>query len=73
LKAEKVTMVLEAIGDDRVRVRELGRCEGHSRRSEPRSDREGQNPVAARVQRALEFLNVELTGSAEAGYGPETK
>ena len=29
--------------------------------------------VAARVQRALEFLNVELNGLAAAGYGPETK
>jgi len=33
----------------------------------------GKTLVAARVQRALEFLNVELTGLAEAGYGPETK
>jgi hypothetical protein len=29
--------------------------------------------VAARVQRALEFLNVELNEFSEAGYGPETK
>jgi hypothetical protein len=33
----------------------------------------GKTLVAARVQRALEFLNVELNGLAEAGYGPETK
>ena len=33
----------------------------------------GKILLAARVQRALEFLNVELTGLAEAGYGPETK
>jgi hypothetical protein len=33
----------------------------------------GKTLVAARVKRALEFLNVELTGLADAGYGPETK
>ena len=33
----------------------------------------GNTLVAARVQRDLEFLNVELNGLAAAGYGPETK
>jgi hypothetical protein len=33
----------------------------------------GKTIVAARVERNLEFLNVELTGLADAGYGPETK
>jgi hypothetical protein len=33
----------------------------------------GKTLVAARVQRDLEFLNVELNGLAAVGYGPETK
>ena len=33
----------------------------------------GKTMVAARVQRDLEFLNVEFNGLAEAGYDPETK
>ena len=33
----------------------------------------GKTMVAARVQRGLEFLNVELNGLAAAGYRAETK
>ena len=33
----------------------------------------GKTIMAARVERALEFLNVELNGLAAAGYGAETK
>ena len=68
LKCEKVTMVFEAIGD-----------EGWDDAKVILADQAlevtgmGKTLVAARVQRALEFLNVELTGLAEAGYGPETK
>jgi hypothetical protein len=32
----------------------------------------GKTLTVARVERPLEFLNLELTGLAEAGYGPET-
>jgi len=75
LKAEKVTMVFEAIGDGKVRVTSQGWDDARVILADQSIEVTGMGKtlVAARVQRALEFLNVELTGLAEAGYGPETK
>jgi hypothetical protein len=58
-------MVFEAVGDGKVRVTSQGWDDARMILAE--------TMVAARVQRALKFLNIELTGLAEAGYGPETK
>ena len=71
LKAEKATMVFEAIGDDKVRVTSQGWDDAKVILGDQTLEVTGMGKtlVAARVQRALEFLNVELTGLAEAGYG----
>jgi hypothetical protein len=65
----------EAIGDNKVRVT----CPTWDDAKVILADQSlevtwmGKPLVAARFQRALEFLNVELNGLAAAGYGPETK
>jgi hypothetical protein len=68
-------MVFEAIGDGKVRVVSQGWDDARVILADQSLEVTGmgKTPVAARVQRALEFLNVELTGLAEAGYGFETK
>ena len=75
LKCEKVTMVFEAIGDDKVRVTSQGWDDAKVILADQALEVTGMGKtmVAARVQRDLEFLNVELNGLAAAGYGPETK
>jgi hypothetical protein len=74
LKAEKVTMVLEAIGDNKV-VTSPGWDDAKVILADQSLEVTGMGKtiVAARVERALEFLNVELTGLADAGYGSKTK
>jgi hypothetical protein len=72
---QEITMVFEAIGDNKVRLT----CPTWDDAKVILADQAlevtgmGKTIVAARVQRDLEFLNVELTGLAEAGYGPEAK
>jgi hypothetical protein len=72
-------MVFEAIGGDKVRVTSPGWDEAKVILADQALEVTGMGKtlVAARVQRALEFLNVESSGLAEAdhgtGYGPETK
>ena len=68
-------MVCEAIGDDKVRVTSQGWDDAKVILADQALEATGMGKtiVAARVERDLEFLNVELTGLAAAGYGPETK
>ena len=75
LKAEKVTIIFDAIGDDKVRVTSPGWDDAKVILADQALEVTGMGKtlVAARVQRALEFLNVELNGLAAAGSGPETK
>jgi hypothetical protein len=70
-----MAMVFDAIGDDRVRVTSRGWNDAKIILADQALEvtRMGKTMVAARVQRDLEFLNVELNGLAAAGYGPETK
>lgn len=73
--AEKCTLVLEAIGDDKVRV-------NHQSLDSPLvilADQAlevvaiGKTLHIARVLRDAEYIDVDLSGMAEAGYGPATK
>jgi hypothetical protein len=68
-------MVFEAIGDDKVRVTSPGWDDAKVILADQSIEVTGMGKtlVAARVQRALEFLNVELNSLAAAGYGRETK
>ena len=74
LKSDKTTLVFEAIGDDKVRVG----CQSWED-SRVILAEEALQVVAigkilhvCRVLRPAEYINVELNGLAEAGYGPET-
>jgi hypothetical protein len=75
LKSDRCTLVFEAIGDDKVRV--TGQSWEDSRAI--LADEALQVVVlgkilnVARVDRSAEYLNVELNGLADAGYGPVTK
>jgi hypothetical protein len=74
-RAEKCLLVLEAIGDDKVRV-------NHQSLDAPlvilanqalEVIAIGKTLHVARALRAAEYLNVDLSGMTDAGYGPETK
>ena len=71
LKTDKTTLVCEAVGNGIVRV---------NRQSwEDLADEAlqvvafGKSLVVARGERPAEYLNIDPTGLAEAGYGPEAK
>ena len=74
-RAEKCTLVLEAIGDDKVRV-------NHQSLDTPlvilanqalEIVAVGKTLHIARALRSAEYIDVDLSGMADAGYGPETK
>ncbi len=74
-RAEKSVLVLEAIGDDKVRV-------NHSSLDSPlvilanqalEIVAVGKTLHIARVLRSAEYIDVDLSGMADAGYGPATK
>ena len=74
-RCEKCTLVIEAIGDDKVRV-------NHQSLDTPLvilADQAleiiaaGKTLHIARAPRAAEYIDVDPTGLAEAGYGPATK
>jgi hypothetical protein len=74
-RCEKCTLVIEAIGDDKVRV-------NHQSLPSPLvilADQAleiitaGKSLRIARAPRSAEYIDVEPTGLADAGYGPETK
>ena len=74
-RCEKCTLVIEAIGGDKVRV-------NHQSLDTPlvilaNQALEvvgiGKQLHIARALRSAEYLNVDLTGMVKAGYGPETK
>jgi len=71
LKSDHCTLVFEA-GDDKVRVT----CQSWddavviSARSVPPGRRFGQNPARLPRRSTGRVLNVELSGLADAGYGP---
>ena len=75
LKADKAVLVFEAIGDDKVRVN----CSSWEDTRVILADQAlevvalGKILHICRVDRPAEYLNVELNGLADAGYGPETK
>jgi hypothetical protein len=74
-RCEKCTLVVEAIGDDKVRV-------NHQSLPSPLvilADQAleiiaaGKSLHIARAPRSAEYIDVEPTGLADAGYGPKTK
>ena len=72
LKSDRVRLVFEGVGDDKVRVT----CQSE-RDAKAIPPEEALQVVAlgkilhvCRVDRPAEFLNVELYGLAETGYGP---
>ena len=74
-RCEKCTLVIEAIGGDKVRV-------NHQSLHNPLVVLENQALEAvgiskqlliARALRSAEYIDVEPTGLADAGYDPETK
>ena len=74
-RCEKCTLVVEAIGDDKVRV-------NHQSLPSPLvilADQAleiiaaGKSLHIARAPRSAENIDVEPTGLADAGYGPKTK
>jgi hypothetical protein len=75
LKSDKATLVLEAVGDGKVRVN----CQSWEDARVILADQAlevvalGKTLHVSRAARPLEYLNVELTGLEEAGYGPVTK
>ena len=74
-RSDRCTLVFEATGDDKVRVT----CQSWDDAKVILADQAlqvvalGKVLHVARVDRPAEYLNVELTGLADAGYGPETK
>ena len=75
IKANRVTLVFEAIGDDKVRVN----CSSWDDSKVILADQvlqvvaSGKILHVTRTDRPAEYLNVDLSGLAEAGYGPVTK
>jgi hypothetical protein len=71
----RTTLVFEAIGEDKVRVN----CANwdDAKVILPGEALEvvafGKTLLVSRIERPVEYLNVELTELADAGYGPETK
>jgi hypothetical protein len=74
-RAEKCTLVIEAIGDDKVRV-------NHQSLDAPliilanqalEVVAVGKTLHVARALRSAEYIDVDLSGLAGAGYGPETE
>jgi hypothetical protein len=74
-RAEKCTLVIEAIGDDKVRV-------NHQSLDAPlvilanqalEVVAIGKSLHIARALRSADYIDVELTGLVDAGYGPATK
>jgi hypothetical protein len=72
-RAEKCVLTLEAIGDDKVRV-------NHQSLDSPlvilanqalEVVAIGKTLHIARALRSAEYIDVELTGLVDAGYGPE--
>jgi hypothetical protein len=69
------TLVFEAIGDDKVRVN----CQSWDDAKIILADQAlqvvalGKILHVTRTDRPAEYVNIELTGLADAGYGPETK
>ena len=75
LKSDRCTLVFEAVGDDKVRVN----CQSWNDSRVILADKAlqvvafGKSLVVTRVDRPAEYLNIELSGLADAGYGPVTK
>jgi hypothetical protein len=74
-RAEKCTLVIETIGDDKVRV-------NHQSLDAPlvilanqalEVVAIGKSLHIARALRSADYIDVELTGLVDAGYGPATK
>jgi hypothetical protein len=74
-RCEKCTLVVEAIGDDKVRV-------NHQSLDAPlvilanqalEVVAVGKTLRVARALRSAEYIDVDLSGLADAGYGPETE
>ena len=74
-RCEKCTLVIEAIGDDKVRI-------NHQSLDTPlvilanqalEIVAVGKTLHIARAPRAAEYIDVDPTGMAGAGYGPSTK
>ena len=75
MKSDRCTLVFEAIGNDKVRVN----CASCEDAKVILADEALQvvafskSLVVTRTDRPAEYLNVDSTGMADAGYGPETK
>ena len=75
MKTDKVTLVFEATGDGKVRVN----CQSWDDARVILADEAlqvvtfGKSLVVARGERPAECLNIDPSGLAEAGYGPEAK
>jgi hypothetical protein len=75
LKSDEATLVFEAIGDDKVRVNRAG---WEDAKVIPADEALqvvafGKSLVVTRTDRLAESLNIDLSGLADARYGPETK
>jgi hypothetical protein len=74
LKSDRVTLVFEAIGDDKVRVN----CPSWDDAKTILGDEAlqvvalGKTLRVARTDRPAEYLNIDPSGLAEAGCGPVT-
>jgi hypothetical protein len=75
LKSDKTTLVFEAVGEGKIRVN----CQSWEDSKVILADEAlqvvalGKTLHVTRTDRPVEYLNVELTGPEEAGYGPVTK
>jgi len=71
----KTTLVFDAIGDDKVRVT----CQSWDDSKVILADEalqvvaSGKPLVVTRTDRPAEYLNIDPSGLADAGYGPEAK
>jgi len=70
-----LTVVFEAPGDDKVRCTVLSWTDAVVIRAEEALEvlAIGKRLVICRGERAASYLNLDMTGMTDAGYGPATK
>ena len=72
---ERLTVVFEAIGDDKVRVNASSWSDAVVIRAEEALEvlAIGKRLFICRGERPASYLNLDMTGMTDAGYGPATK
>ena len=75
LKSGRTTLVFEAIGDDKVRVNWASWEDAKIILADEALEvvAFGKSLVVTRTDRPAEYLNIDPSGLADAGYGPVTK